>query len=109
MPTAPNPFGPDVVRAVTAHMNDDHPEDTLVICRALGGVPEAGAARMTGLDGRGGDFAATVAGTEVAVRIPWRHPLTERAEIRREVVRLYREACAELGIDPEAGRDGGHG
>ncbi|MFW5417360.1 DUF2470 domain-containing protein [Nocardiopsis sp. CNT-189] len=89
-------------------MNGDHPEDTLVICRALGGVPDADSARMTGLDGEGGDYAATVGGTEVAVRIPWGRPLAERAEIRREVVRLYREACVELGIDPDAGR-GGHG
>ncbi|WP_460860715.1 DUF2470 domain-containing protein [Nocardiopsis coralliicola] len=81
-------------------MNDDHAADTLVICRGLGGVPEATAARMTGLDGDGGDYAATVGGTEVPVRVPWSGPLTERAEIRREVVRLYRDACTRLGIEP---------
>ena len=25
------PFSPDVVAAVTQHMNDDHPDDTLLI------------------------------------------------------------------------------
>ena len=98
MPT--NPFSPEVVTAVTDHMNGDHPEDTLVICRALGGQPDATAARMTGLDGEGGDYAVTVDGTERSVRIPWGDPLTERAQIRLEVVRMYKEACAKLGRPP---------
>lgn len=93
-------FSPEVVAAVTAHMNGDHPEDTLLICRALGGRPEATAARMTGLDGDGGDYAVTVDGTEHAVRVPWAQPLTERAQIRTEVVRMYREACDRLGVTP---------
>ncbi|GHC88696.1 hypothetical protein GCM10007079_33850 [Nocardiopsis terrae] len=95
-----NPFSPEIVTAVTAHMNRDHPEDTLLICRALGGRPDASAARMTGLDGEGGDYAVTVGGTEHHVRIPWAEPLTERAQIRAEVVRMYQEACAELGTTP---------
>ena len=94
------PFAPEVVSAVTAHMNGDHPEDTLIICRALGGRPEATAARMTGLDVDGGDYAVTVDGAEEDVRIPWATPLTERAQIRVEVVRMYQEACAALGITP---------
>ncbi|SHI88363.1 Protein of unknown function [Nocardiopsis flavescens] len=94
------PFSPEVVTAVTAHMNGDHPEDTLVICRGLGGVPDATGARMTGLDGEAGEYAVTVGGTERSVRIPWSEPLTERAQIRREVVRLYRESCTALGLTP---------
>lgn len=94
------PFAPEVVTAVTAHMNGDHPEDTLIICRALGGHPDATAARMTGLDGEAGEYAVTVGGAEQTVRIPWAQPLTERAQIRHEVVRMYQESCAELGITP---------
>ncbi|UPT23282.1 DUF2470 domain-containing protein [Thermobifida alba] len=81
-------------------MNADHPEDTLLIVRALGGRPEATAARMTGLDGTAGEYSATVAGREVVVRIPWSQPITERAQIRAEVVRLYRQACERLGVPP---------
>ena len=94
------PFAPEVVTAVTAHMNGDHPEDTLLICRALGGHPDATAARMTGLDGEAGEYAVTAGGVEHTVRIPWAQPLTERAQIRHEVVRMYREACAALGVTP---------
>ena len=95
-----NPFSPEVVAAVTKHMNGDHPEDTLVICRSLGGRPEATAARMTGLDGEGGDYAVTIDGAEQTIRVPWSEPLTERAQIRAEVVRMYREGCVRLGLAP---------
>ncbi|WP_017612926.1 DUF2470 domain-containing protein [Nocardiopsis salina] len=97
---SPNPFSPDVVDAVTAHMNDDHPEDTLLICRGLGGEPDATSARMTGLDGQGGDYTVTIGSTERQVRVPWSEPLTERPQIRAEVVDLYRRACRELGLTP---------
>ncbi|MER7168898.1 DUF2470 domain-containing protein [Micromonospora sp. NPDC000207] len=96
------PFGPEVVAAVSRHMNDDHAEDSLLIARTLGGCPNATRARATGLDAEGMDFAVTVDDIEVPVRIPFAHRLTERAEIRHEVVRMYREACAQLGIEPRA-------
>ncbi|MGI5118070.1 DUF2470 domain-containing protein [Marinactinospora thermotolerans] len=85
-------------------MNDDHAEDTLLICRAFGDSPRATSARMTGLDGAGGEYVVVVDGVEETVRIPWGRPLTERGEIRAEVVRLYREACARLGVEPRGGR-----
>ncbi|WP_051325920.1 biliverdin-producing heme oxygenase [Glycomyces tenuis] len=91
-----NPFGPDVVAAVRRHMNEDHAADTLVMCRGLGGRPEATAARMTGLDGSGGDYVVTVGGVEEAIRIPWGRTLTERAEIRPEVVRIFTESQEAL-------------
>ncbi|WP_067604325.1 DUF2470 domain-containing protein [Nocardiopsis listeri] len=95
-----NPFSPEVVDAVTRHMNDDHPEDTLVICRGLGGEPDATAARMVGLDAEGGDYVIIVDGTERTMRVPWGEKLTERAQIRWEVVRMYRESCLRLGLSP---------
>ncbi|MFJ6197347.1 DUF2470 domain-containing protein [Micromonospora sp. NPDC092111] len=94
------PFGPDVVGAVSRHMNEDHAADALLICRTLGGCPTATRARTTGLDGDGMDFVVTVDGVDVPIRVPFAHRLTERAEIRREVVRMYREACRHLGIEP---------
>ena len=87
-----NPFGEDVVTAICRHMNEDHSADTLVICQGAGGRPEASAARMTGLDGDGGDYVVTVGGREEPVRILWSRRLTERAEVRPEVVRLFTES-----------------
>lgn len=95
-------FAPEVVGAVCAHMNDDHTEDSLRIVRAFG-LPDADAAVMSGLDDEGGVWTATVGGAEVEHRVPWpAGPITERAEIRREVVALYEQACERLGLEPSA-------
>ncbi len=99
-------FTPDVIAAVTRHMNDDHADDNVVICRALGGVPDATAATMTGLDDTGIIFDVTTpAGTTVAT-IAWAAPVTERPQIRAEVAAMYHRACAELGIAPTVGEHG---
>jgi putative heme iron utilization protein len=104
------PFGPDVIAAVSRHMNADHTTDSLVIVRALGDTPEATAARVTHLDGDGVDFAVTVddGGSERTVRVPFARPLTERPEIRAEFVRLYTEAATALGIEPRTESGSGH-
>ncbi|BCL15843.1 DUF2470 domain-containing protein [Micromonospora sagamiensis] len=93
-------FGPDVVAAVRRHMNDDHADDCLLICRGLGGQPRATAARMSGMDDEAMEFVATVDDVAVPVRIPFRDRLTERRQIRAEAARMYRDACAELGVTP---------
>ncbi|ACZ83922.1 DUF2470 domain-containing protein [Streptosporangium roseum] len=92
------PFTPEVVNAIKRHMNDDHSDDALLICKGLGGQPEATGATTTGVDAEAIEFAAVVGGRDVAVRVPWSTTLTERAQVRREVVRLYQEACAALGV-----------
>ncbi|MBM7075132.1 DUF2470 domain-containing protein [Micromonospora sp. MMS20-R1-14] len=81
-------------------MNDDHAADSLLICRTLGGCPDATRARVAGLDADGMDFAVTLDDIEVPVRVPFARRLTERPEIRREVVRMYEQACAALGVPP---------
>ncbi|GAA1745717.1 DUF2470 domain-containing protein [Aeromicrobium alkaliterrae] len=92
-------FEPEVVDAVLAHMNDDHTDDALLIVRAFG-LPEAESATMTGLDGDAAVFAAVLDGVPSEVRVPWSTSITERPEIRREVVVLYEQACAALGLEP---------
>jgi Protein of unknown function (DUF2470) len=93
-----DPFPPEVVAQIMRHMNEDHAADSLLIVRALGGHPAAVAARMTGLDPDGIEFAAVVAdaaGGPVPVRIPFSRRLTRRAEVRHEVVRMHREASGQ--------------
>ncbi|CAM3399429.1 DUF2470 domain-containing protein [Stackebrandtia soli] len=94
-----NPFEPDVIAAITRHMNHDHGADTLVMCRGTGGHPTATAARMDGFDATGGDFVVTVDDTELPCRIAWAEPLSERKEVRPEIVRIYQESRALLGLD----------
>ncbi|WP_433437100.1 DUF2470 domain-containing protein [Nonomuraea sp. CA-141351] len=89
------PFTADVVEAIKRHMNDDHAEDALIIVRGLGGRPAATSAVTSGVDAEAIEF--TVDGGE-RVRVPWGETLTERAQVRKAVVRLYRDACGKLGI-----------
>jgi putative heme iron utilization protein len=95
-----NPFPPEVVAQIATHMNGDHTDDNLLIVRALGGIPQATSARMSGLDADAMEFAAAVDGIEVPVRVPFSQRLSERSQVRTETVRMYREACATLGIEP---------
>lgn len=110
-------FDPAVIAAVLHHMNDDHADDSLVIARAFGDR-QAQSARMVGVDGLAGYWvyatapsdtlaspvlpapSASPPSTEVSLRVAWSAAITERAEIRREIVALYGRACVELGIEP---------
>lgn len=95
MPT----FSPEVVTAVLAHMNGDHQDDNLLIARAFGSL-DAESATMTTLDENGGTFSYAAQGGLHEVTVPWTAPISERAEIRREVVVLYDRACGILGVEP---------
>ncbi|WP_293169770.1 DUF2470 domain-containing protein [Microcella sp.] len=100
-------FEPAIVSAVLHHMNDDHADDNLLIARAFGDR-SATMARMVAVDGHAGHWVYTVAAAgesgatkgETALRVEWSGAITERAEIRREIVVLYDRACTELGIEP---------
>lgn len=99
---APSPFSADVVAAIARHMNDDHADDNVTICRGLGGQPATVAATMTGMTPDGIVFAATVDAADgedqVEVVVPWSGPITERAQVRTEVVRMHTEASEALGL-----------
>ena len=96
MPT----FSPDIVNAVLAHMNGDHLDDNLLIAQAFGDR-DAETSQMVDLDENEGTWVFTVAGDQRMLDVPWPGgPITERAEIRREVVVLYENACAVLGVTP---------
>ena len=91
-------FPPDVVTAVLRHMNNDHADDCVLICRGLGGQPGTTRAVMSDVDGNAAYFDATVGDTVVPVRVPFREPITQRPQIRAEVTWMYYEACARLGV-----------
>lgn len=93
-------FTPDVVDAVLKHMNGDHIDDNVLIVRAFSGR-EATNAAMSDLDEQGGTWRYTSEGEDLELHIPWPSaPLSERPEIRREVVMLYDAACEKLGVTP---------
>lgn len=93
------PFPADVVAAVLAHMNGEHIDDSLLIARAFGSL-DATDAMMADLDENGGTFEYMVDGEPATVKVPWSTAISERPEIRREVVALYERACEILGATP---------
>ncbi|AZZ80864.1 hypothetical protein C5O27_07120 [Gordonia alkanivorans] len=95
-----SPFADEVVAGVLAHMNGDHADDSLVICRALGDRPDATAAVMTGFDDRVAIFDATVPEGVVEMRFDWDRPIKDRTDVRMAVVAMFRDAQARLGITP---------
>lgn len=93
-------FDESVIAAVTGHMNGDHPEDNLLIIRAFG-TPEATGGNMIGLDQTAGVWRVDGPNGESELRVDWPNgPISERPEIRREVVSLYKAACEKLGVTP---------
>lgn len=97
-----------MIAAVLRHMNDDHAADNLLIARAfaaheergsLGDIPDS--AVMTGFDGDAGVWRVVRGGAESDLCVPWPGgPISERRAVRREIVALYDEACARLGVEP---------
>ena len=85
--------------AVLDHMNNDHPEDNLLIVRAFA-TRDATAAVMTDLDHLGGTWTYEAGDAEAQLTVPWSGEISERAEIRREVVVLYDTACERLSVTP---------
>jgi hypothetical protein len=93
-------FAPDIVAAILRHMNGDHVEDNLLIARAFAS-PAATASTMVDLDGDGGVWEVTIEGEPRRASVAWlAGPITERAEVRREIVALYDDACTVLGVPP---------
>ena len=93
-------FSPDIVDAVLAHMNDDHRDDNVLIVRAFAGR-NADTAVMADLDSRGGTWRYHFEGEDHELHLPWSSgEITERPEIRREIVVLYDAACTQLGVEP---------
>ncbi|MFV0435655.1 MAG: biliverdin-producing heme oxygenase [Leucobacter sp.] len=91
-------FADDVIAGVTGHMNGDHADDNLLIAQAFG-CPGATASEMVGVTGDGGVWRVVDAEGERELSVPWPGgAISERQEIRREVVALYKAACERLGV-----------
>lgn len=96
-------FAGEVLEAVLRHMNSDHSADNILIVRAQLPAKNLIGAVMTGLDGDAGIWRAElVDGTSLEVRVPWPGgPITERAQIRSEILALYQDARRTLGEEPD--------
>lgn len=83
-----------------AHLNDDHADALLDMARALGGRPDATAARCLDADRTGLDLRAVTPEGEVPVRVDYDEPIEGPEGLRKATVKLAHRARAELGAEP---------
>ena len=93
-----DPVSQGAARAIE-HLNDDHADALLEMARALGGQPEASAARCADADRTGLDLIATTPAGEVEVRVDYDEPIDDPAGLRKATVQLAQKARAALGMD----------
>jgi putative heme iron utilization protein len=74
------------------HLNEDHADALLVMAQALGGYPDADAARCTGADRYGLDLMVGTPRGSAPVRVGFAEPVTDPAGLRGATVELTRRA-----------------
>jgi heme iron utilization protein len=81
------------------HLNDDHDDALLEMAQAIGGCPQATAARCVDADRTGLDLIAETPDGEVEVRVPYEEPIDGPEGLRKATVKLAQKARAELGME----------
>lgn len=92
---AGDPVSEGAERAV-AHLNEDHGDALLDMARAIGGCPEATAARCVDADHTGLDLIAETPSGETEVRVRYDEPIDGPEGLRKATVKLAQRARAEL-------------
>jgi putative heme iron utilization protein len=90
---APDPVAIHASSAIV-HLNDDHADALLVIAHALGGYPDATAAKCAGIDRYGIDLALETARGRAPSRVAFPTALTDSSQLRAATVELTRRARA---------------
>jgi heme iron utilization protein len=93
-----DPVSRGAERAI-AHLNDDHADALLEMAQALGGAPEATAARCLDADRTGLDLVAETPTGEREVRVFYDEPIEGPEGLRKATVKLAQKARAELGME----------
>lgn len=96
---AGDPVSEGAARAID-HLNEDHDDALLDMARAIGGRPEATAARCVDADRTGLDLIATTPAGETEVRVPYDEPIEGPEGLRKATVQLAHRARAERGGEP---------
>jgi heme iron utilization protein len=83
-----------------AHLNDDHADALLEMAQAIGGCPEATAARCVDADTTGLDLLAETSAGETPVRVPYDEPIEGPEGLRKATVKLAQRSREILGSKP---------
>lgn len=85
---------------IVGHMNADHGEALVLLCRQLGGRPDITEATMSAVDRYGFEVVAVAPTGRAAVRLGFARPVATADEVRRELVGMVRDARAGAGAPP---------
>jgi hypothetical protein len=87
-------FEPDVIEGICGYMNDGSMRQNLTeIVQALTGDDTITEAKMTGFDGDGFDVDTVADGGKGTARLNWTRPISERAEVREQLLLLFERAA----------------
>jgi putative heme iron utilization protein len=81
-------------RGAVTHLNDDHADALLAMAQALGGYPDATAARCSAADRYGLDLVVETPRGSAPARVGFAEPVTDPAGLRGATVELTRRARA---------------
>jgi putative heme iron utilization protein len=87
-----DPLAGEPAAGIVEHMNADHAGSLALMARAFGGRPDATSAVMTAVDRYGFELVAGGPEGRGALRLGFAAPVAQPAEVRREFIRLVREA-----------------
>lgn len=80
------PFAPGILE----HMNADHADAMVLLCRTLSRATDTSAARMVQVDRYGFEMSATTGQGPRPIRLAFRSPVTTAEDVRRELIALVR-------------------
>jgi putative heme iron utilization protein len=92
---APDPVAPSAA-GIIAHMNADHQEAMVLICRAFSKAGDVTAAKMTGVDRYGFEMSVKTPEGPRPVRVAFDHPVNTPEDVRTAMVARVREARTRI-------------
>jgi putative heme iron utilization protein len=93
----PDPIAPDAA-AILEHMNQDHADALPLYCQAFSRLTDVQDATMTSIDRLGFEMSVVTPSGTRTVRLAFAEPIRSKADARRALVGLLREARAKLGV-----------
>lgn len=82
----------EVSERICQHMNEDHANAVLLYAQVFGGSPDATAAEMVSIDGKGMNLTAQVSGAAVPVRIDFERTLEGAEDAHHTLIAMGKEA-----------------
>ena len=88
---------------IVAHMNDDHADAMVLLCRTLGALPGTVGATMSAVDRYGFEMIAVTGTDRTAVRLGFPAPVGTSSEARGALVDMVRAARVSTSPPHDAG------